>query len=93
MAKPPVKTSKTSKTKAGVLFRRNWVVIAIAVLWAAAHQPEQLDSSSLLVWCLKMLTVVFVIRAAFAILEPLVKLAVNLALQGISPHPPPEDGL
>lgn len=87
--------SKTVKprAKAGVLFRRNWVVIAIAVLWAAAHQPDQLTSSSLLIWALEMLTVVFLIRAAFAIVEPLVKLAVNLALQGVAPHPPPEDGL
>jgi hypothetical protein len=83
----------TSKTKAGVLFRRNWVVVAITVLWAAAHQPEQLDSSSLLIWSLEMLTVAFLIRAAFAIIEPIVKLAVNLALQGVATHPPPEDGL
>lgn len=90
MAKPH---SKTSKPKASALFRRNWVVIAIALLWAAAHQPAQLDSTSLLIWSLKMLTVAFVIRAAFAIIEPIVRLAVNLALQGVATHPPPEDGL
>ncbi|MCB8874921.1 hypothetical protein [Acidisoma silvae] len=79
------------KSVAGTGFRRNLVVLALAILWAAAHQPDRLDMPDLLIWVLTILTVALLIRAGLAIVEPAFTLAVTLAWRHPSTPTPPKD--
>jgi hypothetical protein len=82
------KTAKKNATSKRPRFiRRGLLVLAIAILWAAGHQPSAFTPSSLLVWLLGMLTAALLARAAFALLEPVMKLGTGLVLYGLQrPH-------
>ncbi|HTI00218.1 MAG TPA: hypothetical protein VL752_04650 [Acidisoma sp.] len=80
MAKTAKKNAKSHRPR---LIRRGLVVLAIAILWAAGHQPTSFTPSSLLIWVLGMLTVALFARAAFAVLEPVLKLGTGLVLYGL----------
>lgn len=70
------KKSKSSNGKPGGM-RRGLVILSIAILWAAGHQPAALSLTTVLVWALGIVTVALGARAAFAVGEPLVKLVVT----------------
>jgi len=77
MAKPSKKGTKPGNA---VFIRRGLVVLAIAILWAAGHQPGSFTPPSVLIWLLGMLTVALLARAAFAVAEPVMKLGAGLVL-------------
>lgn len=84
MAKPSKKNIKSQRPR---VIRRGLVVLAIAILWAAGHEPSTFTPSSLLVWILGMLTAALLARACFAVLEPVLKLGTGLVLYGLQrPH-------
>ncbi len=85
--------ARSNRSKAGsVLMRRTPVILAIAILWAAAHQPDSLTAASLAIWGLEMATVALLARGAFAVLEPLLRVLVTLALQTASAQQARKDG-
>lgn len=88
MAKPPKKGTKPRKPG---LIRRGLVVLAIAILWAAGHQPDAFTPASVLIWVLGMLTAALLARAAFAVAEPVLKLGMGLVLLGLQRHRPPTE--
>ncbi|GAB0116655.1 hypothetical protein [Acidisoma sp. 7E03] len=86
MAKPAGKKSASpSKTR---VIRRGLVVLAVAILWAAGHQPDSFTPASTLIWTLGMVTVALLARAAFAVMEPVMKLGAGILLLSVQRHRP-----
>lgn len=79
---------KNGQARRPGLIRRGLVVLAIAILWAAGHQPISFTPTSLLIWILGMLTAALLARAAFAVLEPVLKLGTGLVLHGLQRQHP-----
>lgn len=77
MAKSKKEKGKPGKPRA---IRRGLVVLAVATLWAAGHQPESFTPSSVVIWALGLFTAGLLARAAFAVAEPMIKLALSLLL-------------
>ncbi len=79
---------RSKKPKA---IRRGFVVLAIAILWAAAHEPRDFTPTSVAIWGLGMLTVTLLARAAFALVEPALKVAIAFLLYASQRHAPPAE--
>ncbi len=59
-----------------------WLVAgAFALFWAGLHQPDGLTLAALLIWLLSAVTAAVLARAALAVAEPLVKMAVDSAMR------------
>lgn len=74
---------KTAPNKAPRAMRRGLVVLAIAILWGAGNQPGTMTPSSILVWVLGVLAVALFARAGFAVIEPVCKLGITVALRAL----------
>jgi hypothetical protein len=75
---------KTNKgNKGSGLYRPGLLVIAAALFWAGLHAQGTLTPVTLLLWGLSAVTAGVLMRAALAVVEPLVKLAFDAARRAL----------
>jgi hypothetical protein len=74
---------KGTKGSSG-LYKPKLLVVAFALFWAGTNQPESLTPVTLVLWVLSAVTAGVLMRAALAVVEPLVKLALKMAKQASS---------
>jgi small neutral amino acid transporter SnatA (MarC family) len=81
MASEPAKSSPKAARR---LYRPGMLAAAVTLFWAASQEPDQLSLPNLIAWLLGAATIGLLVRAAFAVAEPLLKLLANLTLQAAS---------
>jgi hypothetical protein len=69
---------KANKVQVRSLYKPSLLVVAFALFWAATNQPASLTPVTLLIWGLSAVTAGVLMRAALAVVEPLVKLAFEM---------------
>jgi hypothetical protein len=78
---------KANKVQVRSLYKPRLLVVAFALFWAATNQPASLTPVTLLIWGLSAVTAGVLMRAALAVVEPLVKLVFEMMKR-----PSPEAG-
>ena len=72
------KLPRKGKKGTGGLYKPWLLVVAFALFWAGVNQPVSLTPVTVLLWGLSAVTAGVLMRAALAIAEPLVKLAIDV---------------
>lgn len=82
---PPLRgKGRRGGAKSARVYKPGLVTIAIVMFWAAYNEPAMFDSAGILIWLLGAVTVGLLVRAGLALFEPMLRLAVRMAMLGLA---------